>query len=237
MKKLKIISSWDDGDGYDLTLADMLIKYKIPAVFYIPIKVRDLTDRKVRQLAGTEPDCDFCKNSRTLFEIGGHSINHPESMRNLNDNDANIEVAGSKAGLEKIIREGTDKNYVVDKFCYPSGRYDDRIKSIVKRCGFKEARTVHSGSIEFPKDNFAIRPTVHVHPQKDYDGLTWKEFAEYSLDKVLENGGRFEIWGHSWEIEKFNMWEFLDDFLWYMDKKMEEVGYPRKARIPYFKIK
>jgi len=236
-KKIKIITSWDDGSQLDMTLAELLVKYKIPAVFYVPVKTRDLMDNQIRKLAGTEPNCDFCKKTRGLFEIGAHTLTHPEDLKKLPDEEAVKEIAGSKAGLETIIRSSIDRKYEVVKFAYPSGRFNDRVKEIVKNCGFKEARTTLSGSVEFPSDVFAVRPTVQVHPEKEYDGLSWKEFAEEKLDEVIEVGGRFELWGHSEEIEEYNMWEFLEDFLWYMDKRMKEINYPRKAKLSCYKLK
>ena len=246
-KKIKILASFDDGDQLDMTLADMLIKYRIPAVFYIPVKTRDLMDNQVRKLAGTEPNCEMCKITKDLFEVGAHTMTHPREFNSLSDSEVMKEVAGSKTALEYLIGKP------VTKFCYPRGRYNDRIKEIVKNVGFLEARTVKGACIDFPKDPFETRPTVHVMPVKLYDIgnnlerhddyekkqdlITWTEYAKVKFDEVIENGGRFEMWGHSWEIEKYNQWEFLEDFLIYMDEKMKKINYPRLISIPYFEIK
>ena len=95
-KKLEILSSWDDGGELDMALADILIKYKIPAVFYIPIKTRDLSDHQVRQLAGTLPNCPICKITSKLFEIGAHTMTHPKEIQLLSDKDILREVVDSK---------------------------------------------------------------------------------------------------------------------------------------------
>ncbi|MHA1225156.1 MAG: polysaccharide deacetylase family protein [Candidatus Hodarchaeales archaeon] len=219
-KKIKILSSWDDGNQLDMTLADLLLEYKIPSIFYIPANC-DLTEGQIRCLAGVG-SCSLSKKMKGLFEIGSHSLSHPEDLKKLDDRKLTEEIAGSKVYLEQIIE------MPVTKFCYPSGRYDDRVKEKVKLAGFKEARTVDVLNIKFPKDPFMTKPTIHVYPErKEYGDKTWIDYAHQLFDKVIEEGGRFELWGHSYEIELYNQWEFLEDFLWYMDKRMKEINYPR----------
>jgi len=233
----KFLCSFDDGNQLDMELAELLIKYKIPTVFYIPIK-SDLYEGQIERLAGiSDIPCETCEKTKGLFDIGAHTINHPADLKLLGDDELTREIAGSKEALEKIVKRP------VTRFCYPRGRFDDRVKKAVKNAGFKEARTTKSGSINFSEDNLAVRPTVHVHPSKRYDCngnesfepedgkdlMTWKEFAEFSLDKVIKEGGRFELWGHSYEIfEKYHQEEFLEDFLAYMDDELTKINYPRE---------
>ena len=232
MKKIKILVSVDDGDKLDMTLADMLMKYRIPAVFYIPIKTRDLMDNQLRKLAGTEPNCKICKITKDLFEVGCHTMTHPEDLKKLSDKTLKYEICEAKEAIEYLTLRP------VTKFCYPGGRFDERVKETVKKAGFKEARTTRVMNIKFPRDPFETDVSVHVHPdRKEYKGRSWKEVAEELFEEVLEKGGRFELFGHSWEIEKYNMWEFLDDFLWFCNERLKEIGYPRNVDIPYFEIK
>ena len=37
--------------------------------------------------------------------------------------------------------------------------------------------------------------------------------ATSAFDIALNKGQVFHLWGHSWEIEKYGMWEELSDFL------------------------
>jgi peptidoglycan/xylan/chitin deacetylase (PgdA/CDA1 family) len=215
-----IITSWDDGNQLDMELADLLLKYKIPAVFYIPVN-GDLIDYQIKCLSGMGI-CPISQKTKGLFEIGAHTITHPRDLRDISEEEAWKEISESKVIIEKIT------GLPVTKFCYPRGRYDDKIKELVKKAGFKEARLTKGMSIDFPKDLFETRPTIHVHPDKpEYNGKTWKDEAHRLFDIVIEQGGRFELWGHSWEIERYNQWEFLEDFLYYMDKRMTEINYQR----------
>ena len=225
MKEIKIITSWDDGHQLDLQLGDLLLKYNIPAVFYVAPEYSQLLGTQVRMLANSGPEgCLTCKDKGGLFEIGAHTLTHPQDLKLLSDNEATKEIAGSKTSLEQTIGKP------VTKFCYPRGRFDARIKVVVKSCGLIEARTTKVMNTSFPEDPFETDPSIHIYPdRKEYKGLSWHEMADILFNNVLDNGGRFEIWGHSWEIEKYNMWEFLEDFLCYMDDKMEEINYPRKV--------
>ena len=38
----------------------------------------------------------------------------------------------------------------------------------------------------------------------------WSELGENVFKYVLKNGGIFHLFGHSWEIEKYKMWENLE---------------------------
>ena len=213
--KRKILVSIDDGNQLDLQMADLLLKYKIPTVFYI-------SEGQIEHLSG-QGSCLLCKEMKTLFDFGAHTLNHPEDLKRLDDSEAIMEIAGSKTKLEKIIKRP------VTRFAYPSGRFNDRIKEIVKNTGFKEARTTKVLNIEFPKDSFETNPSIHIHPtRKEYNREVWLEVAYRLFDKVIKEGGRFELWGHSAEIERYNQWEFLEEFLGYMDQEMKKINYVRK---------
>jgi len=231
-KRIKILASVDDGSSNDMMLADMLGRYRIPTVFYIPIKTRDLQDVQIRRLAGTEPNCKWCEEHKGLFEVGAHTMTHPEDLKLLSDKELREEITGSKKALEMLVMKE------VSKFCYPSGRYNDRVKQIVKEAGFKEARTVKPFCIDFSKDPFETHPTIHIHPEKQHYGKrTWHDWAKEKFEEVIVEGGRFELWGHSYEIfDLYHQEEFLEDFLWWMDERLKEIGYPREVAIPYFEI-
>ena len=54
MKKIIITTSWDDGHRLDLKLKNLLLKYNIPATFYVPIsnKERDcMNSTQINEIA------------------------------------------------------------------------------------------------------------------------------------------------------------------------------------------
>lgn len=43
------------------------------------------------------------------------------------------------------------------------------------------------------------------------------------FDYVYENGGIFHVFGHSWEIEKFNLWKDLEKLFRYLPKEKDII--------------
>lgn len=214
----KLITSWDDGHPLDLKLGELLLKYKVPATFYIPIKNREgrptLKKDEIRRLA---------KN----FEIGGHTYSHPV-LTKLTSKEAELEIVRGKEELEQI----TGKK--VTSFCYPRGEYNNSIKDIVKRAGFKDARTARMYSLKSNADPFEINPNFHFfhHPLPIYMAhlIKWRDLN--SLMPLLSTYGRditeviikaqsfvtadcVHIWGHSWEIYEKDLYNDLERVLRY----------------------
>ena len=123
-KESKLITSWDDGYPLDLKVAGLLSKYNVPGIFYVPISNPErkiMTRRQIRELSST-------------FEIGAHTYSHVDLTR-LSPKMAEEEIISGKKELENIIGKK------IEKFCYPWGRFNQDIKDLVKKAGFKEART------------------------------------------------------------------------------------------------
>jgi peptidoglycan/xylan/chitin deacetylase (PgdA/CDA1 family) len=67
-----------------------------------------------------------------------HTRTHPDLVR-LGDNDANVEISGSKVELEREIGRETRA------FCYPSGFVESREREMVRRAGFDYGITCEPG--------------------------------------------------------------------------------------------
>ncbi len=218
MEKAIITTSWDDGHPLDLKLAELLRKYDIPATFYIPIdrvKRGCMNPGEIREIGES-------------FDIGGHTYHHVKLPR-ISVEEAEREIVDGKRRLEEIA--GTE----LLSFCYPYGRFNDRVISIVKEAGFIGARTVRSLTRSI-KDPFRMGTTVcaanwwfapyikHSLASRDL-GLFgfmlrsnlffkgWDRIAMGTLDFVIENGGVWHLWGHSWEIDAHNDWGRLEEVL------------------------
>ncbi len=218
MEKAIVTTSWDDGHPLDLKLAEMLEKYDIPATFYIPIeraKRRCMNPDEIREIGES-------------FDIGGHTYHHVRLPR-VSSEEAEKEIVESKNRLEEITgRE-------LRSFCYPYGKFNDQIISIVKEAGFIGARTVRSLTRSI-KDPFKMDNTVHAanwwfapyikHSMASRDlrlfefmlrsnlfFKRWDRIAIETLDFVIKNGGVWHLWGHSWEIDSNNDWGRLEEVL------------------------
>lgn len=199
---MDIITSWDDGRRQDLRMADLLRKYNLPGIFFLPDLRMDLLEEEVRVLAKD-------------FEIGGHTTTHPADMKLLTKEQQIDEVLGNKEILEKIIGKR------IEWFCYPRGRYNDITIEVVKEVGYKYARTTKVLCTEQPIDNYRIETSVHVFDNRtEYDGKGWLEVAkeQYLLAKNKENSV-YHIWGHSWEITQFSLWGELEELFIYIKER------------------
>lgn len=220
MKKI-VTTSWDDGHKLDIRLACLLQKYHLPATFYISPECKEFSKGDLL----SEKEIQSISES---FEIGGHTLDHP----NLAHVPLGVAVDNIKAGkdvLEAIV--GTE----LQSFAYPYGAYTKQVQKAVLDLGFIVARTTRRFSIK-PSRQYNILPTtVHVYthlsdlPQLPrYRTIKWYELARYFFDRTMENGGVFHLWGHSWEVNKNNEWENLEAVLEYISNR-EDVEYVKNA--------
>jgi len=188
------VSSWDDGSKLDMRLAELLKKYSLPGIFYIPTNC-ELSSDEILQLDANG------------FEIGCHTDTHPKDLKKLCTTEQRVEILRNKLWLEKLL----DKQ--ITNFCYPTGRYNEDTIMVLGQCGITEARTTVQGNTELPIDMYRIQTTVHVYPENArFNKPDWAKTARVLLEKANSENGYFHIWGHSWEIHKFNLWDELEAF-------------------------
>jgi peptidoglycan/xylan/chitin deacetylase (PgdA/CDA1 family) len=150
------------------------------------------------------------------------------------------ELTESKNVLESIVRRE------VVSFCYPRGLYNKEVTEKVKESGYKLARTVKSlcttlsRPLEYHPTTHAldynlIAKSKHIITASDRGLATkvflhgnifnhWDMVAKKSLDHVLENGGIWHLWGHSWEIDRYDNWPLLRDLFEYAKANGRKYG-------------
>lgn len=233
-----VTTSWDDGDYADLKLAELLRSKGVAGTFYIPISYRErpLDHSQLKALASEG------------FEIGAHGFSHKLLWR-LASREVVQEVGACKSILEDIIgRE-------VRMFCYPQGRYDANVMHALKDAGYSGARTVRMLATRPTFDPFQMPTTLQIfpHPRSAYlknvaragklESLqscllqlprlgNWLELGKRLFDEVLEKGGIWHLYGHSWEVERLGLWDELREILDYVGGR-EGVSYvPNCALVP-----
>lgn len=82
------------------------------------------------------------------WEVDSHTLSHPD-LTVLGDRDLRLETAGSRTRLRKLF--GVPVNF----FCYPTGRYDERVVAAVRKAGYLGAMTVVEG-LAVPTRPFAL---------------------------------------------------------------------------------
>ncbi|MDW5416685.1 polysaccharide deacetylase family protein [Iodobacter sp. CM08] len=214
-----ILTSWDDGHPKDLRLADLLIKYGLKATFFIPIE-----NREGREVLSASQIKLLDQN----FEIAGHTLTH-RYLQGLPEADLRYEIEGGKLALENIV--GHD----IHGFCYPGGKYDSKVINAVKQAGFSYARTVENLQFDLGHSAWAMPTSLQFYPHSAlvlFKNIVKKpelhklqplfmrlsernffKFLEKQLERISDSDAVFHLWGHSWEIEAFDLWKELELFL------------------------
>ncbi len=215
-----VTTSWDDGHVADLRLAELLERHDVRGTFYVPFRAVRKPLLKPGQL-GTVVDAGF--------EVGAHSVTHP-SLAGLPRTWLVAEVLDSKRRLEDILGAR------VDSFCYPNGRFDRACRRSVRDAGYRLARTTVNLRTSVGPDEWAMPTSLQFFPHdpvqrmrifasnRDLSGAwLWasryrcaarlEALADALFADVIQSGGVFHLWGHSWEIDQFDLWRPLERLL------------------------
>jgi hypothetical protein len=222
-----VTSSWDDGHPLDLRVAAMLRARGLPATFYVSLASPD-----GKPLLGA---CDLRSLNAEGFEIGAHTVSH-RVLAGLSGQPLWMEVRRSKQLLEEMLEEA------VCMFCYPKGSYDRRTIRAVEKAGYEGARTVEMLSHRLTFKRYEMPTTVQAFPHRliNYaknlgkrrkfvdlyrylSGLrtcvNWVALGKKLFDDVLQEGGIWHLYGHSWEVEEMNLWNQLAEMLDYISRR------------------
>lgn len=208
--------SWDDGAIEDLKLMDLSLKFNIPGIFFIPATNTErsvMSKENIRQIANNN------------FEIGAHTYSH-SYLTQLSLKKANEELLTGKIYLEQLL--GSE----VSHFCFPGGKFNSELVEVSKQY-YKSARTADTGSL-IQNHSYLIKPTFHFYDRGKksliFNGLKNNSpIFRLSLKNILSSNyfdliknliadlanlhsfNKIIIWGHSWEIEKHQLWGTLED--------------------------
>lgn len=119
------------------------------------------------------------------FEIGAHTVTH-RHLTDISWEEARYEITECKFMMEKLL------NTSISKFCPPRGYTTPELTERTLRVYESQRLTRGPG-------------LVHIHPDSGANGN--KPWRECITDETTE------IWGHSWEIDKFGLWDELEGVL------------------------
>lgn len=120
------------------------------------------------------------------FEIGAHTISHRHLTR-INYEEAKDEIFFSQLLLRRIF----PKQKII-KFCPPRGYTTDELTEFTLRF-FGSQRLTKGENL------------VHVHPDSGAnDNKPWREAITDRTE---------ELWCHSWELNRYNLWAELEGYL------------------------
>jgi peptidoglycan/xylan/chitin deacetylase (PgdA/CDA1 family) len=155
-----IALTFDDGTLGDYTYAWPVLKqYNYPATFFVHTGYVGRTSSKehmtwdqLRELQATG-----------LIDIQPHTVNHPDDLRLMTDEDLRHEIDDSKAVMEKEM--GTKVRF----FAYPNGNGDERVAQVLKAAGYEAAWNEERAWDAAPADRFFL-----------------PRFAPFRLNDILE---------------------------------------------------
>jgi hypothetical protein len=232
-----VTTSWDDGDARDRRLADMLSAKGMKGTFYVPIQPHNsrplLSTTDLRNLLGQG------------HEIGCHTVSHRLLTTVTSASELHHEVFDCKGMLQE--KTGVD----IRMFCYPGGRYNRTVMEHVKEAGYQGARTTRllCPQVTFP--SFEMPTSLQAFPHRRIRYLrnaaraakvsgpiaiatnwrvlaNWVELGKTLFDKVLQHGGVWHLFGHSWEIDEHYLWSDLEKLLGYVANR-EHIIYATNA--------
>jgi len=217
---LLVTTSWDDGHPSDLRLAELLEKHGVAATFYVPS-----SNSEGRPVMRSSEIAELGR----YFEIGGHTQNHIV-LTDIAPDAAATQLSVNKFWLENLLgRE-------VCGFAYVRGRHNRTVRRLVEQAGYRYARTVKNLVSSPGSNRFQVPTTTQFfgHPTSTYvrnylsNGPNLNRAATLAaalsddklvvrLSRVAEacarSGGYFHLWGHSWELDEYDLWDELDSFL------------------------
>jgi len=226
-------TSWDDGYRMDLKIAEMLDKHGCKGTFYVCPKVQH-----DKQMLNGEEIISLNKK----HEVGAHSMTHPR-LAQITAEDARREINHSKKWIEKITGapckmfcypygdENPKVRSLTEEAGFKGARTVEQLKfSIDDPFGMPTSLQIYP----FPwrrrwtRWHHLFDPLGRLRvmrPELKELGITLRECTSWiKLAKALfsyalkTNQPFFHLWGHSYELEKYGMWEELEMFLEFVKK-------------------
>jgi len=176
--------SIDDGHPLDWKVAELLRRYGHRGTFYWS---RYNPDHEVMD----DEQMRAFIHEFPEHEIGQHSYHHIP-LTNMTLEEAETE-----------LREGWNWHKEMTgqeprMFCYPKGFYHREHVKMLKDMGYVGARAVER-DMKWPGyEAYEQEAGAQLYPERYHEALTRKHT---------------NIWGHSWEIERYGLWEALEDIL------------------------
>ncbi len=215
-----VTTSWDDGNPLDLRVAELLADAGLRGTFYIPI---EWDQHPILDGSGMRRLIDLG------MEVGAHTYTHVDAT-SIPPEQLRRELRESRDVLEQRI------GAPVTAFCYPKGRFRKRLRAMLIEEGYRTARTTQSLRCEVDFDPLYMPVTCQLFPHgrlrlashalKESNGrglVNWcnglgmssnlEALMQRAAALVAQQGGAVHVWGHSWELEQFDLWPVLQRFV------------------------
>ncbi len=153
-------------------------------------------------------------------EVAVHALTHPH-LEKMQPEEVVREIWTDRQNLERLF------DTQVRGMAYPYGTYNDTVVEILNYCGIAYARTVKdTKKFDIPTDWLRLCPTCrHADPQL-------MPLAEkfVNADYTGKDAGLFYLWGHTYEFERDDNWQVIEEFIDYMAGR-DDVWYTTNMEI------
>lgn len=246
--KFIFTTSWDDGDPLNLKLVNLLNKYGIQATFYLEGKYLDRPEASAEIL-----------EINSTCEIGAHSFSHPK-LNQLKLEEVEQEIILGKTKIENLLKKkvevfaypyGFYNSSIIEilkKIGFLGARTTEGF--VIKRSEdfFKFGTTLQIYPHPFRKKDakhfqgikVIAQPLIKNYPIILKSNLSlnslynWLNLAKNLFNYAYQEGEIFHLWGHAWEIEKYGMWEDLENFFQYLKKYQKINFFTNSQTLKYF---
>lgn len=221
--KVKAVTlSYDDGVEQDIRLIKIMKENGLKGTFNLSsgLYAKEGTNYEagtIHRRMTRQQAIDVYQNSG--MEIAVHGLTHP-FLEHLSPSTCTYEVLQDRINLE------TEYGTIIRGMAYPYGSYSDSVVDCLKHCGIAYSRTTKSTeSFGIPTDWLRMPATCH-HNNLHLMELA-KKFVEDSRDRTPM---LFYLWGHSYEFERDDNWEVIEEFAEYIGKR-EDIWYATNIEI------
>ena len=215
--KLKALTfSFDDGVTQDIRFIDILNKYNLKCTFNINSELLGKEGsliRNSRTVNHTKVNkCDV-KSIYQGHEIAVHTLTHPD-LTAIEDSEIIRQVEQDRLNLSDIA------GYEVVGMAYPGGgvNNNEHVANIFKdNTGVKYSRTIVSVHNFDLQDNlYRFNPSVwHCDMDKMF------ELADEFISLKTDVPQIFYIWGHTFELDAYNLWDRFEEFCQFVSNKTD----------------
>ena len=221
--------SFDDGIKQDERFIGILNKYGLKGTFnlnsellgndgYLLINGKKIQHNKIAP--------NKVKSVYSGHEIAAHTLTHP-NLTTLSLEEIVRQVEKDRLNLSNLAE------YEVTGFAYPCGGINSNkaVADLIKyKTNIEYARNiVHSYSFNLQDDLFLFKPTLSLTKNKE----KLLSMADEFLNSESEDVKLFYIWGHSYELDVDNSWDYFEDVCKLLSDKKDILYCTNKQAFDY----
>ena len=192
--KKAVTFSYDDNTECDRRLVDLFDRYHLKGTFHLNSGTFGTSNPYEDYILSDEVE--------TLYEgheVSCHGYHHP-FFSHLTKGQMLTELLEDKRSLERLC------HYPVRGMSYPFGEFFQEAIDVAKAVGIEYARTVEDTmNFNLPTDFMRWNPTCHHNK-------AFSLLDDFVNEPEWRNLGLFYIWGHSFEFERENTWDMIEEF-------------------------